>query len=401
MMHYDKNEKSPVNAAFFSGFPRGFSLVELLVTMAIFGILMTGIFQAYIAQMKNTTREYGIAESDIDRQIGQGIIYRDIFMAGYGLADDYDNINYPAGAKNHAGVDYPAGTTLAPWALQAEDGGANPTDPPDKLTLMGTALGMNSQQSQHWSYVEEVNDIDKRFFTPRQWLNDEGNIDSRENIANLDMVILMEASSKRLLTDSGNWLFKYVDTDNDLTTQDDNSLESGGTALNPVPNGTVLYGLYKYSSSATVATLPYYTVNYHLSTAPGDGCAPGVPNLLRVESRTTEAPTGGGLILPCVADFQVAIGLDTNADREIDLWNNGGVAPPNYDPARLNRSLRQVRVYALVQIGNRDNFYTYPEPTVYVGDLNLGIGREFPLSDELRQYRWRVIRFVATPRNIR
>lgn len=365
MMPCAKREELAAQAASCSITSRGFSLVELLVAMVIFGILMTGIFQAYIAQMKNTTREYGIAESDIDRSIGQGIISRDIFMAGYGLADDYNGV-------------------FTPWALQS----TNSDSAPDDLTLMGTALGMNSQQAQHWSYVTDFTGSN---VTIRSWS------DSREDIQDGDNVILIDSATKRLLTGTGtpNWLFPF--DAHDAGDPDDDEF----VGWSDPRAGTVAYALYG-SGGTPAATQPYYAVRYYLSTASGDGCAPGVKNLLRAESRTTATPDSGDVVIPCVADFQVILGLDTNNDRTIDLWKNGGVAAGDgYDPARLNRSLRQVRVYALTQIGERDNFYTYPEATIYVGDLSLGRGRPFTLSDAQRHYRWRVIRFSAVPRNIR
>lgn len=349
---------------------RGFSLVELLVAMGIFGILMTGIFQAYIAQMQNTTREYGIAESDIDRSIGQGIISRDIFMAGYGLADDYNG-------------------AYAPWALQS----TNSDTAPDDLTLMGTALGMNSQQAQHWSYVTGFTGTNVSI---RSWS------DSREDLQDDDNVILIDSATKRLLTGTGapNWLFRYDAHDAGVATDDE------FVGWNSPSAGTVAYALYGPDNLPATTPRPYYSVRYYLSAANGDGCAPGIRNLQRAESITTETPDGSNadsnVVIPCVADFQVILGLDTNNDRVIDLWKNGGVTTADgYDPARLNRSLRQVQVYALTQIGERDNFYTYPSATVYVGDQSLGRGRSFSLSDAQRHYRWRVIRFSAVPRNIR
>lgn len=368
MMPCAKKEELPAQAASSPATSRGFSLVELLVTMTIFGILMAGIFEAYIAQMKNTSREYGIAESDIDRSIGLGIISRDIFMAGYGLADDYNGV-------------------YTPWALQS----TNSDTAPDNLTLMGTALGMNSQQAQHWSYVTGFTGTN---VTLRSWS------DSREDIQNDDMVILLDSATKRLLTGTGspNWLFEF-DTHDDGDPANDELVGWDDPSA-----GTVAYALIDHDNlPASPATpQPYYAVRYYITDELGDGCVTGARHLLRAESITTETPASGKAVIPCVADFQVILGLDTNNDRTIDLWKNGGVtAADGYDPARLNRSLRQVRVYALTQIGERDNFYTYPETTIYVGDQTLGKGRSFTLSDEQRHYRWRVIRLSAVPRNIR
>ncbi len=366
------------------GFPRGFSIIELVVTLTIFGILMTGIFQAYIAQMTNTAREYGIAESEIDRQVGFGILSRDINMAGYGLSADYSTVT----------------PTFTPWSLQSTNG----TGGPDDLTLMGTALGMNSQQAQHWSYVAGINAMDTSLFTSREWADSEGNSDPRENLQNLDMVILLEPASKRLLTNAGGeWLFTFDDADDDPITEDDKFLTAhpSGTLLPQAPNNAIIYALYK-SGSAPTAPAPFYSVRYYLTTADGEGCAPGAKKLLRAEFKTTGTPNNGDEVISCVADFQVAIGLDTNTDRQIDLWKNGGVgAVDNFDPARLNRSLRQVQVFVLTQVGEKDRFYNYPSSTIYVGDEDLGVGRSFTLTNEQRKYRWRVIRISAVPRNIR
>lgn len=374
-----KKRKFAAKTAPLPALSRGFSLVELMVTMTIFGILMTGIFQAYIAQMKNTTREYGIAESDIDRQIGLGLLSRDMNMTGYGLADDYNGLSF------------------APRAVAATNGSGAAGD---TLTLMGTALGLQARQAQHWSYVESI--PSGNYVRLKTWTDASGNLDQRENIEHNDRVILIEPSSKKLLTDTStppNWLFKFDQGGPSDTNPDNNQIVSW------IPTkGVVAYGLYK--DGETVATQPFYAVRYYLSTInsgePDHGlCAPGLFKLLRAESRTTAAPDSGDNIIPCVADFQVAFGLDTNSDRRIDTWDNGGVTTAGYDVPRLNRSVKEVRVYALVQIGKKDLLYTYPSATVQVGDAGIGTGRTFTFSSAQRNYRWRVMQLVTSPRNLR
>ena len=83
------------------------------------------------------------------------------------------------------------------------------------------------------------------------------------------------------------------------------------------------------------------------------------------------------------------------------------------DPNELNKRLKQIRAYILVQEGSRDPNYTYsnPDPAyastpnkIRVGALDLvggPVGDDYTLSNEQRYYRWRVVSFIITPRNIR
>jgi hypothetical protein len=174
-------------------------------------------------------------------------------------------------------------------------------------------------------------------------------------------------------------------------------------------------------------------VRYYLGGEPPATCAPGTKSLLRAESRTDASPDGGDPILNCVLDFQVALGIDApnialnidEIDDSIDFWDNGAAVLTSYADSHLagqanlsdtlsniNKNLKQIRAYVLVQVGNRDPNYTYsnPDPAyagreneIRVGDLNLqagGVGRDITLTDEQRRYRWRVLTATATPRNV-
>ncbi len=368
----------------------GFSLIELLIVMAIFSVVMAGLYAATSVQLREGVKEYRLAESEMELGISKNIIERDISMAGYGLMDDYD-------------FDGDGTPNFTPRAVGATDGN------PDTLTLMGTALGLASRAAQGWAPAQSVAGTVPSFMKFN---------DAREDIRPNDRIIIMDPNTKGLVGDGTEWRFRY---DYNTTTSTSKIVQllangSDGAVFTKSFVGMTVYGINH--SGTTEATQPYYAVRYYLpdavSSPPPALCAPGTRNLLRAESRTDAAPANGEPILNCVLDFQVALGLDTNEDGTIDSWDNGGVTAQGYASKDLNKRLKQVRVYALVQAGNRDQSYTYsnPDPAyastpdkIRVGDLYLkggATGRDSPpLTAEQRKYRWKVVTFAVTPRNTR
>ena len=362
---------------------RGFSLIELLAVVAIFSVVMAGLYSAYSVQLRAGVKEYRIAESEMELGISRGIIDRDLSMAGYGLMDDYGAVS---------------GFTL-PRAVSAQEGGTDP----DQLILMGTALGIASRASQGWTYADSVVSGVPVFMTFG---------DAREDVGLNDRVILMDPNTRALRADGSVWLFKYNGASANVTLMP----ESSTTPYSDPFTGMVVYGMNR--AGETDATQPYNAVRYYLadaaSSVPPRTCAPGTRNLLRAESRTNASPTGGDPMINCVLDFQVALGLDTDENGSIDLWDNGGATAAGYAAKDLNKRLKQIRAYVLVQVGNRDTNYLYKNPDpdyastpdkIRVGDLYLAggaVGRDYPpLSAEQRMYRWRVVSFAITPRNVR
>ncbi|HWR73733.1 MAG TPA: prepilin-type N-terminal cleavage/methylation domain-containing protein [Nitrospirota bacterium] len=367
----------------------GFSLVELLFVLVIFSLVMAALYQSFNAQVKmGIMREYRVAESEMELGIVRGIIERDLAMTGYALSDN---------------VDSASGLSLvAP--LNGTDGGAGA---PDTLLLRGTAVGRGTRAAQGWTYAE---DQSPTFFV---W------DDARENLVPGSTVIIMDPTIKRLKSMGTDWMFRYTGPNTSPTTL-------GGSPFNTgLQQGDVIYGFYGDPSAATPVQ-PYYSVRYSLGgTSPG-GCAQGTLSLLRVESRTDALPVGGDPIMNCVLDMEVVLGRDTNEDSIIDQWDNGAAAfttgaataeaalvmDPSSDLMRnLNRSLKQIRMYILVQDGSREQNYTYSNPdpaasnpaVIRVGDLSLpggAAGRDVTLTAEQRRYRWRVVMVTESPRNI-
>lgn len=352
----------------------GFSLVELLVALAIFSVIFAVVFSSYITQVKHTGREYRVAEAEIEIGIAKGIIERDIAMAGYGIAEDY-------------------GTTgFNPSVASATN------DNPDTLTLTGTAIGMKSRQAQAWTYINGVNPT----FGPASVSDTNATwSDSRENLETDDRVILMEPGTKKLLLQGTEWLFNYDPSNGTFA----NRLKtlSGGTTYATPSVGTLIYGLCGSSNAnCDVAGIlqPYYAVRYGLGGTPPSNCAAGTQSLLRNESRTSVPTSGGDPILDCVLDVEVAFGLDTNEDGTIDTWDNGGAAAAGYAASDLRKRLKQIRMYILVQSGNYDSGYTASSP-IWVGDSILSTGRSVTLTTAQLNYRWRALAISMMSRNIR
>ena len=332
-------------------------MLELLISLAILGVLLSGVYSAFVTQTQNSTREFKVAQTEMELGIGKNIIERDLLMAGYGLADDY---------------------SAAPIPVPRVAAATNAV--PDTLTVTGTALGMESQVAQGWTYLSAVAAGPPPVPSFATWA------DSREDVGVGDSVIIMEPGTKKFLTELGVWKFTYNGSNVNLT-----------PGLSIPSLGTLVYGV------DSAAALPYATVAYSLSGANlPTNCEATTMNLVRAETWTAVAGAPNPL-LTCVLDFQVAFGLDTDEDinKQIDLWDNGGVTAGGYDSQTLKRRLKQIRAYLLVQVSNRDTDYTFPVNTIRVGESLLATGGDVALSPEQRKYKWKVINMTITPRNIR
>lgn len=359
----------------------GTTLTELLITLAIFSIVMAGIYSVYTMYSRHATREYRLAQSEVEIVLAKNIIERDVMMAGYGLADDY-----PGFVFSPEPVSIGATDNIAPGSTPNPLGGRYPTTGlagADALYMMGTALGIYSRAAQGWSYLKST--------SPHEFQMWE---DDRENIHPGDRVIYVEPNTRTLIAEGSTWRFV-------APSAPEFGEESG--------RGSLVYGLSRPPSGGGFEIpRPYYIIQYRLGGSPSalpKTCAHGTRSLQRVEM------TGGESIEPllaCVRDIQIAFGVDVGEpeDGTIDFWDNGGTLVSSYDALSRKRRLKQVRVYLLVQQGERDPDYLYVNPEnpsnparIRVGDERLGIGRDVNLTTEQRRYRWRRIALTVMPRN--
>ncbi len=365
----------------------GITLVELLVTVAIFSIVIAGVFAVYTTQIRHSTREYRLAESEMEVVIAKNIIERDVMMAGYGLADDYSGLIFtpppmPVGATDNidpGGTTNPVGGTYPATGLSGAD----------SLYMMGTALGAYSRTAQGWTYIKDTSPVNFQVWS-----------DVRENILDDDRVIYVEPNTKTIIADGTTWRFIYP---------------SAPAFPENEGKGVLLYGLTRPPGSGDdEVPRPYYIVQYRLGGASFDMpqiCSGGTRSLERVEISHGESVEP---VLTCVRDFQVAFGLDTDRNGTIDTWDPVGAGKfqaSEYDNQSLKKRLKLVRVYILVQSGNRDPDYMYSNPDdtenpnrICVGEFGAGVcspGRFITLTNDQRKYKWRLISLNITPRNLR
>lgn len=365
----------------------GTTLVELLITVAIFSIVMAGVYAVYTAQIKHSAREYRQAESEMELVIAKNIIERDVMMAGYGLAEDYNGIVFgpspmPIGATDN----------IDPGRTTNPVGGTYPAtgfSGADSLYMMGTALGVYSRTAQGWTYIKGISPVNFQVWS-----------DVRENIQDDDRVIYVEPNTKTIITDGTTWRFIYP---------------SAPAFPENEGKGVLLYGLRRpHNAGEDEIPRPYYIVQYRLGGVSSDMpeiCSRGTRNLERVEISYGESVEP---VLTCVRDFQVAFGLDTDGNGTIDTWDPvsaGKFQVSDYDIRLLKKRLKLVRVYILVQAGNRDPDYMYSNPDdtenpkrICAGEFADGAcspGRFITLTSDQRKYKWRLISLNITPRNLR
>ena len=337
----------------------GITLTELLVALGIFSVVMGTVFGIYITIVKHSTTEFRIAESEMELEIAKTIIERDIMMAGYGMANDYGEIS------------------IDPLPVSAED--AVSLSHFDILSLRGTAIGILSRGAQGWSYIMEEGPPPEF----QQWSN------KFENIESGDKVIYLEPNTKTLLSSGTTGIFSYPD------------------APPSAAKGTLAYGIHSENAS-----LPYYAVQYLLGGSPPSICAPGTLNLLRGESKENDPPLPSNRrpLLNCVRDLQVAFGIDSDENGTIDMWDPveaGNFQVNSYSKKLMKKRLKQIRMYILVQLGNRDPDFMYSNPenpaspdSIRVGDSSLGTGRDITLTTDQRRFRWRLLALHVVPKNL-
>lgn len=400
---------------------KGFTLIELIVVMAVFMVIMIITGEAFKTILQQTSKVFRSEESNIEGVIGLEILRHDLQQIGYGLFTEPLNSPYTGEAIAAPASTYnDSATFLAPpRAVMAgnnlvavtdsnnEDGGTfNVIASSDYLVLRGLTLG-RSKSSQKWTYLNSAASV----VTPKSWLS------ASENLETNDKTLLM----RRNVTQSTNTLTIEPEPTNGFYFKFKNDAFSKYSTNYA---SFVVYGLYNDSANSA-PRMPFNRSDYLVSRPSGTNampaiCAPNIGNLYKGTVNQKDGKLSYVPVLDCVADMQVVFGWDltigssgvVGQDGVIDTWSS---PDPNFrtgtatladlqaamaDAALLRSSLKMIKVYVLAQDGRKDTGYTSPSPIV-LGDEGATLTKSYDITAaNLQNYRWKVYRVVVRPKNL-
>jgi prepilin-type N-terminal cleavage/methylation domain-containing protein len=385
-----------MSGRFITSDRKGFTLIELMIAMAVAVFVITAASQILIALVNQFKQQGKIAETSIESVVGLEVLRRDIRSAGYGLFHSATGVNYLEAATNN---------------FNANDA---PSDPPRALAsgvidsaFTNTASSvLGSDYLVIKSVIVAQNGASSKSHTLDRYdnTNDWGN--SRENSKDTDRVIVLKwrkSTGIELVMDSGAFGPQF-------STFNDGVTDAYSPDIRRMNYTHFIYG----ADPDTALRFPFNRADYYVSTADVPmRCASGTGVLVKAVLDQADGNfdlDGDGSadlmpLLDCVADMQVVYRRDTD---------NNGTADTNDDDISslsaedLRDEVREVRVYILAHEGQRDLTYKYdpdgdgtPNSTVDVGEF--GSGRDFDLTGitNYENYRWKVYTLVEKPEVLR
>lgn len=420
---------------------RGFTLIEIIVVMAVFIVVIAISGDVFKTVLEQTSKLFRSEESNIEGIVGLEMFRHDLEQAGYGLfteplCSDYtgEAANAPASSFNEVArtmVD-PCGsssspvsvaaTRVPPRAVVAGNNMAAVADSAsvsgntftilagsDYLSLKGLTLDRNAA-SQKWTYL--VNGSSG--VVPKTWSS------GAENLQSGDSVLLM----RRTVTQSKRTLTIVPEGSTFYTAFSNAAFANYSTNMTDY----VIYGLNS-NSAHTAPRMPFNRSDYFVARPSASG---SVPELCAQHTGTLYKATVGQSdngkltylpLLDCVADMQVVFGWDltigstsqAGQDGLIDTWSSpdplscagsgcaispSGISDAMADPVLLSSALKVIKVYVLAQVGRMDPNYTSPA-SIDVGDTGeISLTRAYPLTADMLHYRWKVYRIVVRPKNL-
>jgi prepilin-type N-terminal cleavage/methylation domain-containing protein len=420
---------------------QGFTLIELIVVMAVFivVIMITGdSFNRILTQSLKLGR---MEESNIEGVVGLEMMRHDLEQAGFALpfawhedADDdpgkrpvYKEAQVdPANKLNDAPSNIPRALAFQSYSSTKDVDGAKYGGISGSWYLGVKAATLSrAAGGQKWTYAN-YSTATYGSKPPKVWSS--GNFESGDRVVVLRRTFLSGSYTNRLAYNPGATSTYWTVYSNSGFVPD--------FAPRNVNEIVYAYGLGQKNDDIG---MPFNRADFFIGR-PEDSsklpasCAPNAGILYKATINQKDGKLNYMPLLDCVADMQVVMGWDLwdknnksdGQDGEIDIWSSPAldlndpatvkitksvdeisvadarskVVEALKDPANLRTSLKMVKVYLLAQIGRRDSAYRSPDKFIVAGTGELALGREYTLTDEMRNYRWKVYRIVARPKNL-
>jgi prepilin-type N-terminal cleavage/methylation domain-containing protein len=422
----------------------GFTLIEILISMFVFIIVMVIASKAFNSLLTNSSKYSKMEETNIEGVVGLEVMRHDLEQMGFGLPWGWSKIDATtldlvdgtityAESGNSVGAnlnDAQSGSTTggiprAVVGLGKNSSAITSTSISDYLALKSTTVGID-KVAQRWTYVPYHN-----MSTSTGRVSQPQNTSPQNAPKGAEKVIAINSNfndsnkDHKLLIDSSNDAAFYVDFSN--------------FSITPYPNTTVvkylpvtdqdtvmLYGVNGTSNPR----MPFNRADYFVSTSAGTVppfCAPGTGVLYKA---TVNHADGGYTYIPildCVADMRVVLGWDTDGSGGIKTYSSlptavggnpvdvGGSGSANdigtylTSAKEVRERLKLIKVYILSQEGKVDPQYQFPASIVVGADPSSGdssnnglatSNNTYTFTTAQRQYRWKIYRIVARPKNL-
>lgn len=405
---------------------QGFTLVELLISMAVFVISLILVSNFFTGQLMLFKQQSKAAESNIEGIIGLEVLRQDIDDAGYGLPWSYPSgfagTNYteatatPASSYNDAPPNTPrailSGDNLASGTLNSSD----------YLVIKGINVATSATASK-WTTLQVSPFSSTVPGNPRIWTYSDGS-KTPDNLSSTDKVVVLSMggpSAQRVLVTNGETFF---------TTYGTNGAGVADASKPWPPSENTKINLVYGVDPDTNLRVPFNRADYYIarsSTTTPQRCATdsagtggtGVLYKATLNHSTSGADFSRLPLLDCVADMQVVFGVDTDAtpDGEINCYTNDlSAVLGTYDAENVRTRVREVRAYILAHEGQFDRNYEFVAPvgtsSIRVGESTSAsmpgcsgttlFGRDFNLNGitNWQNYRWKVYTIIVAPKNL-
>jgi hypothetical protein len=416
-----KQERSAMNNN------RGFTLLELIITMALVIVVIMITGSAFDSILKSSSKIVSSEESNIEGVVGLEMFRRDLQQMGFGLPHAFMVApKYPEAAVAPANMlnDGKGGASgspdgLVPRAVASLDsinGDANILTGTDYLAIKATTVG-RSKASQKWTFLTYTTSSDGKI--PNQWSN------SSENFATNDYAILLDRTFSTLGQVTNTLIYPTADPTIYWACSPTGTMNDA--AFNPTNSRQVfyVYGVVTGDDCSVGLKMPFNRADYFVSRPSASAsipttCAPGTGILYKANVNHANGQLAYYPLLDCVADMQVVFGWDLNGNGVIDESTaydsnaaNIGVSSSigttsaaiqaiMNNAEEIRNKLKYIKVYIMAQEGRKDTNYTNTAKIV-VGDLeSLTKGYDVAAltTKGWLNYRWKTYRILVRPKNL-